>query len=101
MRFIRSSHSRTTLRPGRKDSPARTAGCVRSQERERERERERESFLARLAFLNVFSFPDSSPVRSLTAALPLAAFFHSSTQIPAPLCRRHHTVPPVTAFCRP
>ena len=42
MRFIRSSHSRTTLRPGRKDSPARTAGCVRSQERERERERERE-----------------------------------------------------------
>ena len=91
MRFIRSSHSRTNLRPGRKVSPARTAG----------RERERESFPARLAFLNVFSFPDSPPVRSLTAALPLAAFFLSNTQIPAPLCRRHHTVPPVTAFCRP
>ena len=99
MRFIRSSHSRTNLRPGRKVSPARTAGCVRSQERERERERENSP--ARPAFLNVFSFPDSPPVRSLTAAPPLAAFFLSNTQIPAPLCRRHHTVPPVTAFCRP
>ena len=99
MRFIRTSHNRTT-RPGCRTIPS-LRGRVLLQERERERERERESFLARLAFLNVFSFPDSPPVRSLTAAPPLAAFFHSSTQIPAPLCRRHHTVPPVTAFCRP
>ena len=93
MRFIRTSHNRTT-RPGCRTIPS-LRGRVLLQERERE------SFLARLAFLNVFSFPDSPPVRSLTAAPPLAAFFHSSTQIPAPLCRRHHTVPPVTAFCRP
>ena len=95
MRFIRPSHNRTT-RPG-----CRTIPSLRGRVLSQERERERESFPARLAFLNVFSFPDSPPVRSLTAALPLAAFFLSNTQIPAPLCRRHHTVPPVTAFCRP